>query len=54
MKAQAKLLFCIIAYASSECPDEPAHSPSIITAFTARIEKRTDVDEGLYCIAHEP
>ena len=32
--------FCIIAYASSKCPDEPTHSQSIITAFSAWTEKR--------------
>ena len=38
--------FCIIAYASSECPDEPTQTHSIITVFTAGIEKRSDADEG--------
>ena len=32
--------FCIIPYASSECQDEPIHSHSIITAFTALTEKK--------------
>ena len=32
--------FCIIAYASSECPDEPLHSQSIITAFAAWTERK--------------
>ena len=45
MKAQAKLLvpvhesLVIIAYASNEGSDEPAHSCSITTAFAARTEK---------------
>ena len=31
---------CIIAYASSECQDEPIHSHSVITAFAAWTEKK--------------
>ena len=52
MKVQAKLYgpvhdtFVLIAYASSEGLDGPAHLRSVTTAFAARTEKRRDVDEG--------
>ena len=45
MKAQAKLLgpvhesLVLIAYASNERSDEPAHSCNITTAFAVRTEK---------------
>ena len=36
----------LIAYASNEGSDEPAHLRSLVRAFVARAHKGEDVDEG--------